>query len=112
MSSTKSILAGNLTAYEVLVVFFNIEHNDACDLNLLDQIEVTEDEEQNFLKALKNEENFAVLLKVWSHILLKDKQVVVVFHTLILPLIVLHLVIVAEFSVAEGKDIVSDLQYI
>jgi len=53
VSSTKNILAGNLTAYEVLVIFFYIEHNDACDLYLLDQIKVT-----------KDEEDFAVLLKV------------------------------------------------
>jgi hypothetical protein len=85
----------------VLVVFFYIENNDACDLYLLDQIEVTEDEE-----------NFAVLLEVWAHVLLKNKQVVVIFHTLILPLGVLNLVISAEFSVAEGKNIVSDLEYI
>ncbi len=85
----------------MLVVFFYIENNDACDLYLLDQIEVTEDEE-----------NFAVLLKVWAHVLLKNKQIVVVFHTLILPLGVLNLIVSAEFSVAEGKNIVSDLEHI
>ena len=85
----------------MLVVFFYIENNDACDLYLLDQIEVTEDKE-----------NFAVLLEVRAHVLLKNKQVVVIFHTLILPLGVLNLVICAEFSVAEGKNIVSDLEHI
>ena len=81
-------------------VFFYIEHYNSCDLHLLNQKEVSEDEK-----------NLAVLLEVWAHVLLENKKVVIIFHALILPLGVLDLVISAVFSVTEGEDIVSDLEH-
>ncbi len=66
-----------LTAKEVLVVFLDMEDYGACQLDLGQEIEISEDEE-----------DLALSLKLSNHVLLIGKQVIVL---VLVPLV--HVVI-------------------
>ena len=50
----------------MFVVFFDVKDNGACQLNLGQQVEISE-----------NEENLALSLKLRNHVLLISKEVIV-----------------------------------
>ncbi len=91
-----------LTAKKMLVILFNVVHNRTSNLDFGKEIKISQ-----------NEEYLAVLFKVSSHIILEYKQVVFVFicaSTNATSLCLLNLILLMMVSVAQGENVVSDLQ--
>lgn len=65
-----------LTPEEVLVIFLDVEHDGTSQLHFSEEVEIT-----------KNEENFALRLKLCDHVLLVGKEIVILVR------IALHLLV-------------------
>ena len=95
----------SLTPKEVLVVFLHVEHNGTCQLDLGEQVEVSEDEE-----------NLALLLKLRDHVLLIRKKVVVhvgIAHVVLLAEVAACVqdVVLSVLAVPKRENVVAALDH-